>query len=155
MAQPCPPCMHDVTTPGSEPSRSASSRYRFTDLPPSSRNVRFRVALPASMTRRPVAVDPVKATMSTDGEVVRTSPIRWSLLVTMLTTPGGMSVFSAISRPMRRALNGVSGAGFTTHVLPMARAGPSLFSRISTGKFQGTMIPTTPTGSFQTTRSVW
>ena len=154
MAQPCPPCMHDDTAPGSDFSKSASSRSRFTDLPPSSRNVGLSVAEAASMIRRPVAVEPVKATMSTSGDVVMTSPTRWSLLLTMLTTPGGISVCSATSRAMRAALNGVSGAGFTTQVLPIARTGPSLLSRISTGKFHGTMTPTTPTGSFQTKRSV-
>ena len=73
--------------------------------------------------------------------------------MTMLTTPGGMSVCSAISRPRRRALHGVSGAGLSTQVLPMARIGPSLFSVISIGKFHGTITPTTPIGSFQTWRS--
>ena len=34
-------------------------------------------------------------------------------------------------------------------MLPVARACPSLFSVTSSGKFHGTMAPTTPTGSFQ------
>ena len=70
----------------------------------------------------------------------------------MLTTPAGMSVCSAISRPMRVAVHGVSGAGLMTMVLPVARAWPSLPRMISMGKFHGMMAPTTPTGSF-TTRS--
>ena len=37
-----------------------------------------------------------------------------------------MSVCSAISRPSRVAFHGVSGAGFRTTVLPVARAWPSL-----------------------------
>ncbi len=89
------------TANGTVAARSASSRTRFTDLPPSSRNVGFSVEAAASMMRRPVAVEPVKATMSTSGEVVMTSPTRWSDDVTMLTTPGGMSVCSAMSRPRR------------------------------------------------------
>ena len=72
----------------------------------------------------------------------------------MLITPGGMSVFSATMRPMRVAFHGVSGAGLSTQVLPMASTGPSLFRMISSGKFQGTMTPTTPTGSFHTSRWV-
>ena len=104
------------------------------------------------MIRRPVAVEPVKATMSTSGDVESTSPTRWSDEVTMLTTPGGMSVCSAIIRPIRVAFHGVSGAGLSTQVLPMARIGPSLLRMISKGKFHGTMTPTTPIGSFHTSR---
>ena len=70
-----------------------------------------------------------------------------------MTTPAGMSVCSATSRPMRVAFHGVSGAGFSTHVLPIASSGPSLLRMISTGKFHGTMTPTTPTGSFHTSRA--
>ena len=127
--------------------KSASSSTRLIDLPPSSRKTGFTVAAAAAMIRRPVAVEPVKATMSTSGEVERTSPTRWSDDATMFTTPGGMSVFSAISRPRRVAFHGVSGAGLSTHVLPMARIGPSLLRMISTGKFHGTITPTTPIGS--------
>ena len=71
----------------------------------------------------------------------------------MLTTPAGMSVCSAMSRASRVAFHGVSGAGLSTQVLPMASTGPSLLSVISSGKFQGTIRPTTPTGSFHTQRS--
>ena len=53
---------------------------------------------------------------------------------------------------MRVAFHGVSGAGLSTTVLPVARAWPSLLSVTSNGKFHGTMAPTTPTGSFQTRR---
>ena len=153
MAHPWPPCTQHITAPATAAATSASSRTRLTDFPPSSRKVRFTVAAPASTTRRPVTVDPVNATMSTSGDVVSTSPVRWSADGTTLTTPGGMSVCSATSRPMRVAFHGVSGAGFTTQVLPMASSGPSLLRVISTGKFQGTITPTTPTGSFHTSRA--
>ena len=53
---------------------------------------------------------------------------------------------------MRVAFHGVSGAGLSTHVLPMARTGPSLLRMISIGKFHGTITPTTPMGSFHTSR---
>jgi hypothetical protein len=78
------------------------------------------------MTRRPVAVEPVKVTRSTRGFVVRSSPSAWSEEATTFTTPGGMSVRSATMRPSAVAHQGVSGAGFSTTVLPAARAGPSL-----------------------------
>jgi hypothetical protein len=71
----------------------------------------------------------------------------------MFTTPGGMSVCSAMIRPRRVAFQGVSGAGLMTQVLPMARTGPSLLSVISNGKFQGTITPTSPMGSFRTSRA--
>ena len=74
--------------------------------------------------------------------------------MTTLTTPGGMSVRSAIRRPRRVALKGVSGAGFSTTVLPVASAWPSLLIVTSNGKFHGTIAPTTPTGSRQTFRVV-
>ena len=74
--------------------------------------------------------------------------------MTTLTTPAGMSVDSAISRPRRVALKGVSGAGFSTTVFPVARAWASLWMLTSNGKFHGTIAPTTPTGSRQTFRAV-
>jgi hypothetical protein len=143
---------HD-TAPGNAAAKSASSSTRFTDFPPSSRNTDLSEADAASMIRLPVTVDPVKATMSTSGEVLRTSPTRWSEDVTTLSTPGGMSVASATSRANRVAFQGVSGAGLRTHVFPIASTGPSLFRMISIGKFHGTITPTTPTGSFHTSRS--
>ncbi len=77
------------TTTGCAAARSASSSTRLTDLPPSSRNTGFRVSAAAAMIRRPVAVEPVKAIMSTSATSVSTSPTRWSDEVTTLTTPGG------------------------------------------------------------------
>ena len=132
--------------------RSASSSTIVADLPPSSRNRRFIVAAPFSMIRLPTAVEPVKEIRSTFGESVSSSPTRWSDAVTTLTTPAGMSVLSAIRRPRRVALNGVSGAGFSTTVFPVASAWPSLWIVTSNGKFQGTIAPTTPTGSRHTFR---
>ena len=122
------------------------------DLPPSSRNRRFIVAAPFSMIRLPTAVEPVNEIRSTFGDSVSSSPTKWSDAVTTLTTPAGMSVCSAMSRPSRVALNGVSGAGFSTTVLPVASAWPSLWMVTSNGKFHGTIAPTTPTGSRHTFR---
>ena len=90
--------------------------------------------------------------MSTRGSVVRTSPTRWSDDATTLTTPAGMSVSSAMSRPSTVADHGVSGAGLSTTVLPAARAGPSLARFRLSGKFHGVMAPTTPTASRRTSR---
>ena len=130
----------------------ASSRTMLADLPPSSRNTFFTVSEALAMMRRPVAVDPVKVIMSTRGSVVRTSPTRWSDDATTLTTPAGMSVSSAMSRPSKVADHGVSGAGLSTTVLPAARAGPSLARFRLRGKFHGVMAPTTPTASRRISR---
>ncbi|SHV49211.1 Uncharacterised protein [Mycobacteroides abscessus subsp. abscessus] len=80
----------------------------------------------ATMTARPVAVDPVKDTRSTRGSSVSCAPIRWSPDVTTLTTPDGKSVRSLMIRPTSAAHQGVSGAALRTTVLPAPSAGPSL-----------------------------
>ncbi len=60
--------------------------------------------------------------------------------------PGGKPT-SAQSLAMRSALRGVISAGFITIVLPAASAGPIFQLQNSSGKFHGTIAPTTPTGS--------
>ena len=52
-----------------------------------------------------------------------------------------------MSSAMRSALIGVSSAGFMTTVFPAASAGPIFQLQNMTGKFQGTICPTTPSGS--------
>ena len=100
----------------------------------------------------PTAVDPVNETMSIRGSVTSSCATSLSDAGTMLTTPAGISVFSAIRRPHRNALHGVSMAGLSTIVLPVARIWPTLFVMISTGKFHGVIAPTTPIGSLTTQR---
>ncbi|SHX41931.1 Uncharacterised protein [Mycobacteroides abscessus subsp. abscessus] len=97
---------------------------RATREPPSA--TFLTVAAASAITARPVAVEPVNETMSTRGSVDNCAPIRWSLDVTILTTPGGKSVCSAMIRPSTAAHHGVSGAGLRTRVLPAASAGPTL-----------------------------
>ena len=153
MAHPWPACVHTPpTAPGSTSPSSASSRAIQADLPPSSRKVFFSVSAPQAMIRLPTAVDPVNVTMSTRGSVVSTSPTRWSDGVTMFTTPAGMSVSSTISFPSIVPIQGVSGAGLSTTVLPAASAGPSLAMFRYSGKFHGVMAATTPIGSRRMSR---
>ena len=133
MAHPWPPWTQTIDPPGTTDAKSASSQTIMADLPPNSRKTLLRVAAPFSMMRTPVAVEPVNEIMSTAGDNVSSSPTRWSEDVTTLTTPAGMSVLSAIRRPRRVAFQGVSGAGLSTIVLPVARIGPNLFSVTSTG----------------------
>lgn len=80
------------------------------------------------MMRRPVGVEPVKVTMSTSRLVVSTAPTSGSAPESTLTTPGGMSVCSAISSPSASVISGVSGAALSTTVQPAAKAGASLAS---------------------------
>lgn len=78
------------------------------------------------MMVRPVCVDPVNEIMSTRGSVTNWAPSWWSSEVTILITPAGMSVCSAITVPTSAATHGVSGAGLSTTVHPAASAGPIL-----------------------------
>ena len=96
------------------------------------------------MTAWPVRADPVTETICTSGSRTMASPIS-APPVTMFKTPDG-SPASAASSARRRVDRGVFGAGFSTMVLPAARAGPIFQIAMTKGKFQGAMLPTTPIG---------
>ena len=100
------------------------------------------------ITRLPTSVEPVKTTLPTSGWVTKRSPTTDPLPGTTVSTPSGMPAASA-SSAMRIAVSGVSSAGFSTTVQPAARAGAKPQPAIGIGKFQGTMMPTTPTGSWK------
>ena len=68
---------------------------------------------------------------------------------TMLNTPAGMPARSA-STASAMAESGVSSAGLETTVQPTASAGATLRAIIAVGKFQGVIVPTTPTGCLMT-----
>ncbi len=153
MAQPWPAWVQTVKAAVAQaPRRSASSRMTKADLPPSSKKTFLRDSAAEVMTDRPVAVEPVKLIWSTRGSPDSRAPTVCSEDGTMLTTPGGMSVSSAMRRPSTVAHQGVSGAGLRTTVLPAARAGPSLAKLIWWGTFHGVMAPTTPVASRRTQR---
>ncbi|MNU03693.1 hypothetical protein D3C72_2478040 [compost metagenome] len=63
--------------------------------------------------------------------------------VTILTTPLGRPTRSQISAN-RRAVSEVNSAGFSTTVLPAAKAGAIFQASISSGKFHGMIWPQTP-----------
>jgi hypothetical protein len=67
--------------------------------------------------------------------------------VTMLSTPGGM--MSPISSASFRIDQGVVEAGLITVQLPPASAGASFHAAISSGKLNGMIWPTTPSGSWK------
>ena len=54
---------------------------------------------------------------------------------------------SAISSAIRSVVSGVKGEGFRTIVQPESIAGTIFWIAIITGKFHGTIPPTTPTGT--------
>jgi hypothetical protein len=130
--------------------RSASAKITLALLPPSSRVQRFTCSAQPAMIRLPTAVDPVNATLRTSGCVTKRSPTTEPLPGMTVSTPSGRPA-SRASSPIRTAVRGVSSAGFTTTVLPAARAGAIPQARIGIGKFQGTMMPTTPSGSWNVT----
>ncbi|MCY1432985.1 hypothetical protein D9M71_490030 [compost metagenome] len=123
---------------------STSGSTMAASLPPNSRVIRLRLRAPLSITRRPVAVEPVKVTLSMSGWEVIQGP-KSSPPDTTLTTPGGSS--SLISSPSLSEVSGVKGDGLSTTVLPATSAGASFQTASRTGKFHGTMAPTTPIGT--------
>ncbi len=54
---------------------------------------------------------------------------------------------ASASSPSLRAVSEVSSAGFNTTVQPQASAGAIFHMPIMSGKFHGTIAPTTPMGS--------
>ena len=94
---------------------------------------------------RPVGVEPVKLILSMPGCAVSAAPASPPPHTT-LSAPAGRPA-SAASAARRNAVSGVSGAGFSTTVQPAASAGAIFHSAIASGKFHGTIAPTTPTGS--------
>ena len=88
----------------------------------------------------------MKVTLSTSGCSASAAPAVLPYPGTTLSTPEGKPACSA-SSPMRSAVSGVSSAGLRTTVQPQASAGATFHMLIISGKFQGTMAPTTPIGS--------
>jgi len=123
-----------------------SSKKMFGDLPPSSvvEGIRFWAAY--CMINLPVAVSPVKATLAMRLLVARAMPTSAPGPLTTLITPGGtMGSMSSISLRMD---HGVGLAGLTTVTLPAARAGAIFQAAIRSGKLNGMIWPTTPSGSW-------
>ena len=122
-----------------------SSKKMFGDLPPSSvvDGIRFWAAY--DMIIRPVAVSPVNATLAIrllDASAIPTSAP--GPLTTLMTPAGTMGSMSSISL---RIDHGVGLAGLTTVTLPAAIAGAIFQAAIRSGKLNGMIWPTTPSGS--------
>src|SRR5207237_974832 len=98
----------------------------------------------ASWMRAPTAELPVNEIMSTSGASTSASPISGPWPATKLRTPGGRT--AATIRQSAATPSGSAGAGFTTSVLPQARAGPIFPAQLVIGKLKGVMPAATPTG---------
>ena len=129
---------------------SASGKITCGFLPPSSIDTFFRVAAPAAIAARPDRrragegdhVDVrVGGHRRADFGAVAGDDIAHALRQARL---GEQARRDAASRPS------VISLGFTTHAQPAASAKGSFCETISSGKFQGVMIDTTPIGSRST-----
>ena len=127
-------------------SMSASPKITLADFPPSSRVTRLIVPAAPCITSFPTSVEPVNPIFATSGCSISRCPTIEPLPTRTLTTPSGIPA-SSTSSASRSAERGVSSAGFRTTVFPQASAGPSFQLAMLSGKFQGTIRPTTPSGS--------
>ena len=133
-------------------STSASAKTMFADFPPSSSVTRLTWSAARRRIPVPTAVEPVKTILRTCSWVTSRSPTTEPLPGSTVNTSSGRPA-SRPSSASRRAVSGVSSAGFSTTVLPAASAGAKPQPAIGMGKFHGTMIPTTPSGSRNVTSS--
>ncbi len=104
----------------------------------------FRLTAAKAITARPVWVEPVKLSLSMPGWDDINGPRASPPLMTF-STPAGKT--SRSSSPSFSVVNGVNGNGLSTIVLPVSKAGATFHSASASGKFHGTMPPTTPSGT--------
>ena len=135
----------DQRIPSAARSRSASARTTTPFLPPSSSDRRLSRRPARSAIPVPVAELPVNDTTATSGLSTIALPTSAPVPVTRLTTPGGKPA-SASSSTRSTAQCGVSDDGLNTTVLPVTSAGIIFQQGIAIGKFQGVMMPATPSG---------
>ena len=115
-------------------------------LPPSSIDVRLTVSAPWRNSVRPTGVEPVNDSARTRVSSQSACDTRGPLPVITLNSPPSSPACSA-SAASASAQNGVSLAGRTSTLQPAARAAAALRVIMASGKFQGVMMPATPTGS--------
>src|ERR1700682_3048741 len=109
---------------------STSASTMEASFPPNSRVIRLRSFAAASMTRRPVAVDPVNEILLTPGWLVSHGPSS-SPPETTFKTPAGRR--SRASSPILRHVRGVKGEGLRTTVLPVQSAAETFHMESRTG----------------------
>src|SRR5258708_32575194 len=118
----------------------------FGDLPPSSSETFFRVFAARAISPFPTSVEPVKAMASTPGWSTSALPTTEPRPGTTFSAPGGRPHSFAYSANFSSESD-VFDAGLITPVLPHASAGAIFQTATISGKFQGAIAPTTPTGS--------
>src|SRR5512140_503312 len=132
-----------ITHRGTAAERSASGSMIVPELFPSSIVTFFSPAF--RMICSPTGGDPVKEILAIRGSTVSHSPTVPPDPTTTLKTPAGTPASSRISASLI-ADSGVVDAGFSTIVFPTASAGPTLWATRFSGKLNGVIAPTTPTG---------
>jgi hypothetical protein len=115
-------------------------------LPPSSKDTSRMPSAAAFMIAVPVRVSPVKVMASTPGWRVRNSPAESGSEAVHDVVDALGDAHAFITSPSRAPCQGVSSDGFTTTVLPQARAGPTFQVISRKGAFHGLITPTTPLG---------
>ena len=114
--------------------------------PPSSMVSRFGPAAAKRASSRPTGVDPVKDTLATCGDPSNAAEMSAGRPKRTLIAPAGKPL-SIRHWAIAKGAAGVSSAGFMTTVHPAASAAATFLAAVMTGKFQGTICPTTPSGS--------
>jgi len=125
--------------------RSQSANTKLGFLPPSSRLSFLNRGAAVTARCRPVAVPPVKLMALMPGCSTRACPQPGPVPCTMLRTPAGRPA-SRHNSPSKNAVTGVSSEGLATTQQPTAKAGAIFQVNRYSGRFQGEMQPTTPTG---------
>src|SRR5207248_9939914 len=131
--------------PSTAKSKFASSSTIIGFFPPSSSEQCLKLLAAVVPIVLPTALDPVNEIARTSGCSSMGAPASWPNPVMMFTTPFGTPA-SARVRTRLKVESGVSCAGLITQVSPQTRAGSSFQDGIAMGKFQGVIIPQTPTG---------
>ncbi len=124
-------------------SMSASESTIIGSLPPSSRLTGVSVSAALAMTFLPVAVEPVN--MMKSASSTRAAPAAPPPVATPKMPSGAPAalIISAISIEV----SGVTSDGFRITALPAASAGMQSPKELVSGKFQGPITPTRPTGA--------
>lgn len=133
-----------IITPSTARSKSASSNTMNGALPPSSKLTLFNTAILANIF--PTPVEPVNDIFLTDGFVHNSIAAPLSFVGSTWIILEGIPE-SMASLVKAAHVNGVSLGGLMTTAQPAAKAGAIFRVIIAAGKFQGVMMPQTPTGS--------
>src|SRR5438270_545559 len=102
-------------------------------------------AAAALATPAPTRPEPVKLTPRTSGAAISAGPMDCPAPISTLNAPRGNPAVAAHSA-RASAERADDSAGLSTTVLPNANAGAAFHSGIATGKFQGVISATTPSG---------